>query len=244
MVDSKPDDGPKVVWTFPLFRRVSQRRRLLDIGSNVRDAVNGDGPLRNVGSNISASANSSSEDGDGDYSETHTEVGGGDTSDIENDIEDVKDSSSTVFGTDELDGAVYAQLDEEGVVEVSIEGEVFVPTRAEVDAGDTVRWVNNSDSLHRISSISGDEMMSEQLSPGDTYEHKFTSEGVTVYIDSITGGSNMSGAVIVGDVDSDVELPSESDTQPVTFDGDSSSTTRSMSAAADDKEDMDIGFSD
>lgn len=217
---------PKLVWTFPMVRFALNRPRLMnlgkrmDVGKRIRD--------NNIRENIQERASSLTENEDDSVDEVMDE------------ISDLRESSDSVFsGSEDLD---YSQEDEgvDGEL-VEIEEGAFVPTRVSVDEGDTVMWVNEDSQQHNIMSISGENLSSGPLDPGDEYEYTFSSEGVTIYIDRITGGENMSGAVIVGDATMTEDLPSESSAERVLFeeeDDDSPFQVRSMSKAAEDKEDM------
>lgn len=217
---------PKLVWTFPMVRFALNRPRLMnlgkrmDVGKRIRD--------NNIRENIQERASSLTESEDDSVDEVMDE------------ISDLRESSDSVFsGSEDLD---YSQEDEgvDGEL-VEIEEGAFVPTRVRVDEGDTVMWVNEDSQQHNIMSISGENLSSGPLDPGDEYEYTFSSEGVTIYIDRITGGENMSGAVIVGDATMTEDLPSESSAERVLFeeeDDDSPFQVRSMSKAAEDKEDM------
>jgi len=217
---------PKLVWTFPMVRFALNRPRLMnlgkrmDVGKRIRD--------NNIRENIQERASSLTESEDDSVDEVMDE------------ISDLRESSDSVFsGSEDLD---YSQEDEgvDGEL-VEIEEGAFVPTRVRVDEGDTVMWVNEDSQQHNIMSISGENLSSGPLDSGDEYEYTFSSEGVTIYIDRITGGENMSGAVIVGDATMTEDLPSESSAERVLFeeeDDDSPFQVRSMSKAAEDKEDM------
>lgn len=217
---------PKLVWTFPMVRFALNRPRLMnlgkrmDVGKRIRD--------NNIRENIQERASSLTENEDDSVDEVMDE------------ISDLRESSDSVFsGSEDLD---YSQEDEgvDGEL-VEIEEGAFVPTRVRVDEGDTVMWVNEDSQQHNIMSISGENLSSGPLDSGDEYEYTFSSEGVTIYIDRITGGENMSGAVIVGDATMTEDLPSESSAERVLFeeeDDDSPFQVRSMSKAAEDKEDM------
>lgn len=217
---------PKLVWTFPMVRFALNRPRLMnlgkrmDVGKRIRD--------NNIRENIQERASSLTESEDESVDEVMDE------------ISDLRESSDSVFsGGEDLD---YSQEDEGSNGElVEIEEGAFVPTRVRVDEGDTVMWVNEDSQQHNIMSISGENLSSGPLDPGDDFEYTFSSEGVTMYIDRITGGENMSGAVIVGDATMTEDLPSDSDAERVLFEedeDDSSFQVRSMSKAAEDKEKM------
>lgn len=238
MAEEEEAQGPRLVWTFPLVTRIQQGSRFLDVGSNVGSMVGGNG----VGSRVRDKVSQ-----DSDSPDAAEDSGGGVLDQVESKIDDVKE------GTDDTFSSSYSESAEPSVVEIEIQDGVFVPTRASIDVGDTVRWVNEDDEVHRISSIEDEKFTSDQIEPGQSFEHTFTESGVVVYVDTISGGESMSGAVMVGDVEPPDNLPSESGDDLVLFseeqdeggeDSGRDLSTRSMSAAADEKDDMEIGFSD
>lgn len=212
-MSSSDSEGPKLVWTFPLLRAVQNRSGILNIGSNIGSAIGSN--LMEVG----ASSNSNREQQD-------------DVSGLEDDIDSLKSSSEQTFS--DLDD--YSQA--EGVVEVEIVDGAFVPQRTNIEPGETVEWINNDDSTHSLMSIEGNDFSSGPIESGETYEHTFDSEGVVIYIDSIEGGDEMSGAIIVGDVRLDQDLPSEKEVGRELF---TSGPNRSMSQAAEEKQMMKEG---
>lgn len=230
MPDGQEESGPRLVWTFPLVTRIQTGGRFLNLGNNL-GSMGQEGAVR--GKVKEKIEEKRSDDDDEDFSEDDS-VGA-----LETEIGGLKDSSETTFGED----TDFSAPDQD--FEVDIQNGVFVPTRANVDVGTTVKWVNNDDRVHKISSIRGEEFTSGQIEPGEEFEYTFDEEGSTVYIDTISGGESMSGAVVVGDADSPADLPSESDTEPVTFSEEADESPlapRSMSQAAEDKEQMDRGF--
>lgn len=100
---------------------------------------------------------------------------------------------------------------------VSIPGLSFDPLRLSVEPGTTVVWANESSSSHDVVSAqfhdkSADwEYESETFSNGGQVSYTFESEGVYEYLCSIHGEDSMSGAILVGDVTLDADLPSEGD---------------------------------
>lgn len=238
MANEEEPQGPRLVWTFPLITRIQTGGRFLDVGSNLGSVMEDGG----VGSRIQDQVgNSYGESDDGSEDSDDSLLG------LQEEIDGVKEESDVTFSQSHDDE------DEASVSEVEIQDGVFIPTRAQISPGDTVRWVNEDDEVHKLTAIEGEEFESGQIEPGEAFEHTFESEGVTIYVDTIRGGSNMSGAILVGNVSSPESLPSETgDTLETFVDGDSddsedsqsSQSTRSMSAAADEKEDMDRGFGD
>jgi len=125
---------------------------------------------------------------------------------------------------------------------------VFVPTRTNIPQGGKVTWENQDNKSHQITSIQGEDFSSGTIEPGEEYSYRFTEEQSNVYVDLTEGRDNMSGAVIVGDVQPPDTLPSETDAGREVFSqasgDDDFAETRSMSSAVKQKEDMDVGFDD
>src|SRR5262245_21859642 len=63
---------------------------------------------------------------------------------------------------------------------VRIDGMRFVPKVIEIQAGDKVRWVNESDSFHRVETDDG-IMKSKMLDKGESYEQVFSKSGEIKY---------------------------------------------------------------
>jgi len=227
MSDADGSQGPRLVWTFPLLTRVQSRSGILSSQSNVGQLLED----REVGDRVRQRI---SDDSDVEQSEGSSSV----LDQMESKIDSVKQSGESTFSED-VDFS-----SENNVEEVSIENGAFLPTRVKVDSGDTVRWVNNSDEVHRISSINGEEFISEQIEPGESYEYTFNTSGATIYIDTIKGREAMSGVVIVDNADNPDTLPSESEDVPETFENgvDVEISPQNMEDAADEKQEMDKGF--
>lgn len=236
MPDSEQEIGPKLVWTFPLVTRFQSGEGILGSGSVVGTMMKNN----RVGDRLKA-INEQREQSE-DTEETEDEFGQEEIESIEDDITDVSESGESIFSTsseDESEDVEFEQAEVDGEATVDIEDDVFVPQRTKVDVGTTVVWQNNDDEVHRVVSVEGEEFDSGQLEPGESFSHTFDTEGTTVYIGSIKGGDEMSGAIIVGDAQLSRELPSEKQ-QPkrVPFEEKESQSTRTMSEAADDKEQM------
>jgi plastocyanin len=63
--------------------------------------------------------------------------------------------------------------------------ETFTPNNIVIKKGDTVRWVNNNNDAHllsTVSAISTGSMISPDIKPGKSWEHKFYKPGVYYYI--------------------------------------------------------------
>jgi plastocyanin len=221
----KQDVGPRLVWTFPLATRVQSRTRVFNIGDNVLSMIN--------------SIGESNDEVSEDPKETH-----GGTEDLERELNEVIETGDDVFNEldSELnDGTDFSQSGTE--TEVVIEGMVAIPTVVNINKGDTVTWVNKDDTTRRIRSVQGEEFDSGQLEQGDTYSYTFDSDGAIVYVDTIAGGSELSGAVVVGDAESPESLPSETELEAVPFGGESvSGSPKSMSDAAEDADNIEANM--
>jgi len=231
MSDRPNQDGPMFVWTFPLITRMQNRSGIVDFGqrtSSVSDTVKEVSESKPIRSTVSDKlTGDGSEDGSGDDSDSTEDI-----LQLESQIEEVQENSEQIFNQD------YSQPDDETV---EISDEVFIPLRTEIDVGDTVEWENNDDTVHRVVSTSGDDISSDQIEPGETFAHTFDEEGVTEYIDSIVGGDVMCGAIIVGDAELEGNLQCEEEVERELF-TDESDGSRTMAAAAEEKDEMDIGF--
>lgn len=273
-MSAKDGEDDQVVWTFPIINRVQSFNGPLSLGSRLGTMIDS-GPLTraDVSSNGRMSVvSSTSGQSSGSIQDTD------DVESVEEDINEVKQKSSITFGQDKggsdysettpLDtteptavSGVTTSLDtgngttDQEVSEVAIEEDVFVPVRTSVEPGDTVKWVNESDSVKRVQSIQGESFDSGRLDPGQSFTHEFSTSGVTIFAESTSGAQNMSGAVIVGNAQLSTRLPSESEVEVELFEDEededdtsesaSASTTpsaKSMSAAAEEKQDRDIGF--
>lgn len=93
----------------------------------------------------------------------------------------------------------------------------FDPVRLSVAPGTTVEWVNKDSFGHDVTSatfhdVATDWDMSAPLSgSGGTASHTFSDAGVYEYYCTIHGTDTMCGAVLVGDVSLDQDLPCEGD---------------------------------
>jgi plastocyanin len=67
---------------------------------------------------------------------------------------------------------------------VQIKRASFVPTTANIKAGDTVKWVNTDTQNHQVVSNNG-SFVSPILGPGKTYSHRFTAAGTYRYHDGL-----------------------------------------------------------
>ncbi|MGH2681825.1 MAG: cupredoxin domain-containing protein [Actinomycetota bacterium] len=84
---------------------------------------------------------------------------------------------------------------------VDIQEDAFVPDRLEVQAGDTVGWVNRDDEPQSITSEDG-SFDSGALDPGDGFEIRFENPGTYKYHSAAEAdGGNLTGVVVVVPVD-------------------------------------------
>jgi len=68
-----------------------------------------------------------------------------------------------------------------GVTAIDIEDFAFGPPNVRVTAGTTVTWTNRDSVGHTVTSEDGDELDSELLGKGESYEHTFTQPGTYAY---------------------------------------------------------------
>jgi plastocyanin len=223
MDGSNSEEGPKIVWTFPLMRRFQSNAGILNIGQRVQQAKSDDEPIvdgqriRDQGSKIKDRVSSIGDDND-------------ETEDLEEELDELEDNRESLFSSDDTS-------DSDSQHSINIHSDVFEPTRVNISEGDTVVWTNQDDETHKIMSISGEELSSGDIEAGETFEHTFDSKSATVYIDSIKGGDVMSGAVIVGDSDLERDLPSSTDVERVPLNnGDTETPT--LSDAGEQKQEM------
>lgn len=78
---------------------------------------------------------------------------------------------------------------------VTISNFAYSPATITVAPGDTVTWRNNDSAPHTVTSNSGSELNSPQLSQGQTYEHVFSAAGSFAY--HCTIHPSMQGTVAV-----------------------------------------------
>ena len=80
---------------------------------------------------------------------------------------------------------------------VKIVDNAFKPAKAVIPQGTAVKWVNNGETSHTVTSNTG-KFDSGTLQPGDTYTRKFKQTGVFKYHCEIH--PEMKGRVLPGDV--------------------------------------------
>lgn len=106
---------------------------------------------------------------------------------------------------------------ESATASVAIPGFEFSPIRIGIDPGTTVEWTNQDSAGHNVVSDQFHEKAvawefeSATLSQGESTSYTFEESGVYEYFCSIHGAETMSGAVLVGDVSLEQDLPSEGD---------------------------------
>jgi len=211
MVRDELDDGPMFVWNFPLLRMAQNRDGILQAGlGNVIDG------------NIMGDEPSEPQEDFGQSSESEV-------IDVTDDevLDDIEESISDLEGQSVVDD----ELDK--AVDITSSG--FEPETIDIGIGDTVEWINATDTTARISSM-GDTFTSPIIDPEESYQQTFYSAGTITYKDPTTGDSER-GEIVVGP---EVE---ESEVDPVPFDSEEkSSSVKSMEEAADEKQDRDSGF--
>jgi plastocyanin len=72
----------------------------------------------------------------------------------------------------------------------------FEPKELVIKKGDTVKWINKDNSAHTITSDTGNELGSGALIKNETYEHKFSFDGIYNYHCSFHQNT-MKGKIIV-----------------------------------------------
>jgi plastocyanin len=78
---------------------------------------------------------------------------------------------------------------------VTISNFSFSPTSVTINVGDKVKWTNNDDVSHTVTSNTGSELNSSLFSKGQTFEHTFTTAGTFTY--HCTPHPTMTGTVVV-----------------------------------------------
>lgn len=87
---------------------------------------------------------------------------------------------------------------------VHIEGVCFSPAIVQIGAGETVTWVNDhSKAPHSVTGASTSWGSFDELAPGKSWSHQFTTQGTYPYYCFLHPG--MVGAVVVGDANTSGE---------------------------------------
>ena len=222
---AKPDDeGPLLVWNFPLIRTVQNRDGILGMG---------------LGSLIDGQSSDRGNSTRNDELESQTDSTAVDDEDSV--LDDIEESIDVLDDNSEM---LYGSSSDDATITITEDG--FEPQETEIGIGDTVTWVNQGNTTARISSVD-DDFTSPILDPGDTYEEEFYSPGEIKFKDP-TSGNSQRGVINVG---TDLNA---SDANPVTFDSEdgeenaessdetTDSSTRSMDEAVTDKDNDDRGF--
>lgn len=206
MVDPESENAPLFVWSFPVIRRLQKRQGVLNMA-------------------VQSFIESEDSDSEKDFSQEVRVQSDSDTDtldDLENEIDELDSNSEMLFSESEPDAVI------------SITEDGFSPQEVTIGIGDTVRWVNNTDTTSRISSVENASFNSSILDPGGMYSETFYSPKTITYKDPTSGDSERGKIIVSTDAQ-----PSEEN--PVPFD-ESTSSVRSMDKAVSDKEDKDLGF--
>lgn len=201
------EEGPLFVWSFPLIRTVQNRRGILRMG--IESVI---------------SSNEDKQDTSAEYSN--------DSSAIETDDSILDDVEDSITELDENSEAIFESSDSGTTVYITDTG--FDPSETSIEIGETVTWVNQTDTTTRVSAVENADFTSPILSQGEEYEETFYTQDTVTYKDPTSGDSER-GTIEVG------ESAEDPDTDPVPFGGDGMSV-RSMGEAADEKDDDDRGF--
>ena len=73
----------------------------------------------------------------------------------------------------------------EGTYNVEISNFAFNPSEVKIKIGDTVTWINEDSAPHTVTSDSGNELNSPQLSNGQNYSRTFSNTGTFNYYCSV-----------------------------------------------------------
>jgi plastocyanin len=90
-------------------------------------------------------------------------------------------------------GCMQPDAPAEEVVGIEISGFEYTPSEVSIDAGTTVKWTNNDQTIH---TVTGSGIDSGDIEPGGTFSHTFDETGTFSY--SCTYHPSMNGEVIVG----------------------------------------------
>jgi plastocyanin len=127
-------------------------------------------------------------------------------------VTDGSTDESTSESTEESTGERTA----DGTIKtVEIANTSFSPMRLSVEPGTTVEWTNTDGYGHDVQSsqfhdtAESWDYYSEEFGQGETAQYTFQNEGIYEYYCTIHGQSTMCGAVLVGDVTLDQDLPCE-----------------------------------
>ncbi len=96
-----------------------------------------------------------------------------------------------------------------GTLDVAVQDDQFIPKTVTINAGSSIRWINNGQSAHTISA-SNQAWDSGRLNSGGTFQHTFSAPGTYQYYCAYhgsAGGSGMAGTIIVQDVGAPLPTP-------------------------------------
>jgi plastocyanin len=113
--------------------------------------------------------------------------------------EDSNQPASTVGGASvqfKIRGAIFFVAQQSSNSNVSIGDNFYSPAQLTVSPGTTVKWTNNGNSPHTVTSTSGGILGSSTLNRGNSFEFRFTSSGTFNYFCTIHG-QVMSGTITV-----------------------------------------------
>jgi plastocyanin len=84
----------------------------------------------------------------------------------------------------------------EGAVEIAMVDDRFAPPDLVVTAGTTVTWVNRGADWHSVAAFDG-SFASDQVAPGQTFSHTFTTPGTYKFLCRHHGRQGMVGQIVV-----------------------------------------------
>lgn len=186
--------------------------------------------------NFTDFAGGDSSSGDSDDQDLSQNDTSDDLTDLEESIDDLEIDSD---GYSQQDGLSMTGSSESETVLVEIAAESFMPVHADIAVGDTVMWRNTTDQSQRVSGVEEEDLQSPVLEPEEEFSFTFDEEERAVVYSETLDTPTKYGSVMVGDVDRPA-LPTNVDTDVELFTGQDGS--RTLSAAAEEKEQMDIGF--
>lgn len=163
-----------------------------------------------AGSSTLALAGCTESTGDEDTTDTPTE------GEMESTPTNTSGGMETTASPTATEGGEMTATPTESEPVVRIPGFEYDPLRLSVEPGTTVEWVNESSTGHDVVSATFHDKAADWSFESDTFggnesiTYTFQEEGVYEYYCSIHGQSSMSGAILVGDVSLDQQLPSES----------------------------------
>lgn len=224
--ENNEDQGPRVQfdWNFPLFRLISSKANSLSSSNRPK-------PGRKVASKVKSISSKVTDD---DSQEVKSEEGSDDDSGELKDIKDrlnrIKPDDSPLVSNEDTDSKV-----------TSYSGDVFIPTRTNLETGDELSIENESDEDITVIFSNGESL---DIESGEMESTTFNNRSTVNFRIEGVDEESVCGGIIVGDVDEELDLPCESDTERETFASSSPNITvpDSMSVAAEKKKDSDKGW--